>query len=447
MRPKVIEEVRQEDVFRSRLENIINLRHALVKLSRSIDWDFLESKVQTCYAEKGRPGLPVRLIAGLHILKQMYNLSDESVCDRWEHDPYFQYFTGESYFQHRFPIERSSMTHFRKRVGEEFFISLLQESLHTAHKLGALETKQIKRVVVDTSVQPKAITFPTDAKLRYRAILGLAKLAKEQGLVLRQSYVRVSKRAVVSSCRYRHAKQMKRAKKVEKKLLTWLGRMIRDIERKLEKTPALKPSFKPILEKAHQIYTQKKTDSNKVYSWHAPEVECISKGKAHKPYEFGCKVSITTNVNAAPAGHFVLHACALHDRPFDGHTLIPVLNQMEEQTGISFDRAYVDKGYRGHKHPQKSRIFISGQKRGITATIKRELKRRSVVEPLIGHLKNDGRLGRNYLHGILGDKLNVLMVSAGYNFKLILKWLKFLWRYFFGDNFYFAFFNNYSFAF
>jgi IS5 family transposase len=431
MRPQKTEEVRQEDQFRSRLSNIINMRHALVKLSQSIDWEFLESKTLSFYAEKGRPGLAIRLIVGLHILKQMYNLSDEGVCDRWEHDPYFQYFTGESYFQHRFPIERSSMTYFRKRVGEEFFTGLLQESLHTAHKLGALETKQIKRVVTDTTVQEKAITFPTDAKLRYRAILGLANLSKEKGLLLRQSYVRVSKKAVVSSCRYRHAKQMKRAKKVEKKLLIYLGRIIRDIERKLEKTPLLKPCFKATLEKAHQIYTQKKTDTDKIYAWHAPEVECISKGKAHKPYEFGCKVSITTNVNAAPAGHFVLHAAALHGRPFDGHTLAPVLEQMQAQTGISFERAYVDKGYRGHRHPQKRRIFISGQKRGITPTIKRELKRRSVVEPLIGHLKNDGRLGRNYLQGMLGDKLNVLMVSAGYNFKLILRWLKFLWLWIF----------------
>jgi IS5 family transposase len=421
MRPKKPEVSGQEDLFRSKLSNIINMRHALVKLSQGIDWEFLESKTLSFYAEKGRPGLSIRLIAGLHILKQMYNLSDECVCDRWEHDPYFQYFTGETYFQHRFPIERSSMTHFRKRVGEEFFIGLLQESLHIAHQLGALETKQMKRVVVDTTVQEKAITFPTDAKLRYRAIIGLASLSKEKGLVLRQSYVRVSKKAVASSCRYRHAKQMKRAKKVEKKLHTYLGRIIRDIERKLEKSPELKSAFKITLEKANKIYHQKQTDTDKIYAWHAPEVECISKGKAHKPYEFGCKVSITTNVNAAPAGHFVLHAQALPGRPFDGHTLKPVLENMESQIGIEFERAYVDKGYRGHRHPKKRSIFMSGQKRGITATIKKELKRRSVVEPLIGHLKNEGRLGRNYLQGELGDKLNVLMVSAGYNFKLILR--------------------------
>jgi len=286
--------------------------------------------------------------------------------------------------------------------------------------------KQVERVVVDTTVQPKAITFPTDAKLRYRAIVSLAKLAKEHDLALRQSYVRVGKKAVVASGRYRHAKQMKRAKKVEKKLHTYLGRVIRDIERQLIHQPALTSYFAESLSKAKHIHIQQKEDSEKIYSWHAPEVECLSKGKAHKPYEFGCKVSITTNVNPAPAGHFVLHAKALHGRPFDGHTLTPVLNEMQNQTGIAVERTYVDKGYRGHQHPKKQRVFISGQKRGITATIKKELKRRSVVEPLMGHLKNEGRLGRNYLYGVLGDQVNALLVSASYNFKLILKWLRFI---------------------
>ena len=426
MKPKAIEVRRQEDMFRSRLDNIINMCHELVKLAESIDWNFLESKVAAFYSEEGRPGLTVRMIVGLHILKQMYNLSDEGVCERWVQDPYFQYFCGETYFQHHFPIERSSMTHFRKRVGKDFCISMLQESLNTAHKLGALKTKQIKRVVVDTTVQPKAIIFPTDAKLRYKAISMLVKLARKNGLMLRQSYTRVSKRSLVASCRYRHAKKMKRAKKAEKKLNTWLSRTIRDIERKLVDAQELKPYFKEALEKATRIHTQEKTSTNKLYSWHAPEVECISKGKAHKPYEFGCKVTITTNVNPAPAGHFVLHAAALHGKPYDGHTLNPVLGEIESQIGIETERVYIDKGYRGHKHPKKWRVFMSGQKRGVTATIKRELRRRCVVEPLIGHLKNDGRLGRNYLYGKQGDQINALMVAAGYNFKLILKWLRLL---------------------
>lgn len=372
----------------------------------------------------------------------MHNLSDESVCERWVENPYYQYFCGEEYFQHTFPIERSSMTHFRHRVGEDFCIALLQESLSTAHKLGALETKNLERVVVDTTVQEKAITFPTDAKLRHKAIVSLVKLAKENKIKLRQSYVRVGKTAVVKSGRYRHAKQMKRAKKVEKKLQTWLGRIIREIEKKTANNSELKNIFKDALLKATLIHQQKKSDSNKLYSWHAPEVECISKGKAHKPYEFGCKVSITTNVNPAPAGHFVLHAKAFHGRPYDGHTLNPVVNEYQAQIGIEPDRIYVDKGYQGHNYERKNHVFKSGQKCGVTASIKKELKRRSTVEPLIGHLKNDGRLGRNYLYGQLGDKVNCLMAASGYNFKLILRWLRKIFCYYFWKRIFYSIFMN-----
>ncbi len=427
MRPSVQEPSRIDDLFRSRLDNIINMDHELVLLAENIDWGFLDEKVSSFYSKEGRPGIPTRLIVGLHILKQMYDLSDDGVCEHWVCNPYFQYFCGEEYFQHYFPIERSSMTHFRKRVGEEFCVSMLQESLNTAHKLGALETKQMDRVITDTTVQPKAVTFPTDAKLYYRALIELGKLAKKHDVALRQSYVRVGKKLLVASCRYRHAKQMRRAKSVENKLKIRLGRMLRDIDRKMTDKPELQSAFSDALSKGWRIHFQKKTDTDKIYSWHAPEVECISKGKAHKPYEFGCKVSITTNVNPAPAGHFVLHAKALHGRPYDGHTLKDVIAEYEEQSGIKVDRVYVDKGYRGHEHPKPLRVFRSGQKRGVTASIKKELKRRSAVEPLIGHLKNEGRLGRNYLLGQLGDKMNAIMVSAGYNFKLILRWLRLLW--------------------
>jgi len=432
MKPKQQEASLIDDMFRNRLDNIINLRHELVVLAERIDWQFLDMQVEQFYSTEGRPGLSSRLIVGLHILKHMYDLSDELVCERWVCDPYFQYFCGEEYFQHNFPIERSSMTHFRKRVGEEFCVSLLQESLHTAYKFGALETKHLERVVTDTTVQPKAITFPTDAKLYYKSIVKLGNLAKKHHVPLRQSYVRVGKHLLTKSCRYRHAKQMKRARNVENKLNIRLGRIIRDIERKLSGDTDLQTIFFDSLAKAKRIHTQKKTDSDKLYSWHAPEVECISKGKAHKPYEFGCKVSITTNVNPAPAGHFVLHAKALHGRPYDGHTLKQVMDEYQTQTGIEPKRIYVDKGYRGHNYPKKYRVFKSGQRRGVTPTIKKELKRRSAVEPLIGHLKNDGRMGRNYLQGTLGNRMNAIMVSAGYNFKLILRWLRILFFSFLG---------------
>ena len=412
------------DLFRSRLDQIINLKHELVLLADRIDWSHLDDQVAPFYALDGRPSIPSRLMIGLHILKHIHNLSDESVCARWEESPYYQYFCGETYFQHRFPIERSSMTHWRHRIGEDFCKQLLQESLRIAYQEQALTVRHAQRVVVDTTVQSKAVTFPLDVKLRYRALIALVQLSKQYQLPLRQTYVRVAKHALMMSGRYRHAKQLKRATRQEKFIQVRLGRVIRDVQRQLNKQPDLREAFAEVLRKANIALNQTRHSQVKLYSWHAPEVECIGKGKADKPYEFGCKVSVTTTINAAPGGHFVLHAAALHDRPYDGHTLQSVIDETETISGIEPQRIYVDRGYRGHDYAKKYRVFRSGQKRGVTGVIKKELRRRSVVEPIIGHLKNHGRMGRNYLKSQLGDQQNAVLCSAGYNFRLLLKWLK-----------------------
>jgi IS5 family transposase len=274
-------------------------------------------------------------------------------------------------------------------------------------------------------VPPHPVTPPTEAKLRYKAIVKLGKAAKLNAIDLRQSYVRVGKLALIKSGRYRHAKQMKRAKKQEKYLKTRLGRLIRDVERKSGKLPEEKIILlKEVLQKAEQIYRQKVGDADYLYSWHCPEVECIGKGKAHKPYEFGNNVSFMTNVNPAPGGHFILHAKSFHGKPYDGHTLKTVLEEKKYQTGIPCERTYVDKGYRGHKIKGFTRVYQSGQKRGVTKAIKKELKRRSVIEPIIGHAKQDSRMDRNYLHGELGDKVNAVMAAIGFNFRRLLAWFR-----------------------
>lgn len=430
MKPKTQPNCMTDDLFRSRLDRIINLRHELVKLAERIDWAYLDKQAAPFYAEEGRPGIPTRLMVGLHLLQHMFALSDEAVCERWEYDPYFQYFCGEEYFQHALPIERSSMTHWRKRLGESFCEKLIQESLRVAFEAKALSRRELQKVVVDTTVQPKAITYPTEAKLRFRALIALVRLARKHHIPLRQSYVRVAKQALVMSGRYRHAKQMKRAKRQERFIQVRLGRVMRDIRRRIQGDEALQQAFGESLRKARILLLQHRASDEKLYSWHAPEVECIGKGKADKPYEFGCKVSIATTVHPAEAGHFVLHAQALHGRPYDGHTLAPVLRELTQWSGIEPQRILVDKGYRGHAYEHPHRVYRSGQKRGVTTAIKKELKRRAVVEPLIGHLKNEGHLGRNYLKGTQGDKLNVLLTAAGYNFRLLLKWL----RHFFGLN-------------
>ena len=210
MKPKKLERSDTDDLFRARLENIIDLRHPLVRLARETQWAFFEAAIEPLYAEDGRPGVPVRFMVGLHILKHTFNLSDEKVCAQWVENPYFQYFTGEEYFRHEFPHERSVMSRWRERVSEQELARLLQESLRIAHKTGAVRTEDLKRVTVDTTVQPKAITFPTDAKLIYRAIVRLGALARRHGVKLRQSYVRVGKLALIKSQRYAHAKQFRR---------------------------------------------------------------------------------------------------------------------------------------------------------------------------------------------------------------------------------------------
>jgi IS5 family transposase len=234
MRPKERRETGQRDLFRARLDQIVNLNHALVRLGRAIDWRFLETHFGAVYTDRsGQPPLPTRLMAGLAILKHMHDLSDEVLCDRWIENPYFQHFCGEEFFQHRLPFDRSSLTRWRQRMGEEKLQALLQESLAVATRTEAMKPSDLARVVVDTTVQPKAVTFPTDAKLLNRARERLVRLAKKHGVELRQSYARVGKRALIKHQRYAHAHQFRRANKALRKLKTYLGRIIRDIVRKI----------------------------------------------------------------------------------------------------------------------------------------------------------------------------------------------------------------------
>ena len=209
MRPKKHKTTGSNDLFRARLDQIINMKHELVLLAGKIDWDWIDGEIAPLYSENGRPGIETRFMIGLLLLKHIYGLSDEGVCERWVHDPYFQFFTGEEFFQHTFPHERSDLSHWRKRLGDRLEL-LLAESLRVAHEAGALRSQDLKRVTVDTTVQPKAITFPTDAKLLHAAIKGLNRLARSHGVRLRQSYSRVAKAAAMMAGRYAHAKQFRR---------------------------------------------------------------------------------------------------------------------------------------------------------------------------------------------------------------------------------------------
>src|SRR5450631_1441005 len=432
MRPRERRETGEQDLFRSRLDQIIDLKHPLVALARTVDWGFLESRFGEVYTDNpGHPPLPTRLMAGLAILKHTYDLSDEALCERWVENPYYQYFCGEEFFQHRLVFDRSSMTRWRHRMGEHRLQALLQVSLAVATKTEAIKPSELSRVIVDTTVQPKNVMFPTDAKLLNRAREKLLRLAKLRGVALRQSYARVGKFALIQHQRYAHAKQFKRANRMLKKLRTYLGRVIRDIGRKIEGDGGLEAAFAEPLLLARRVREQQPRQRGpKVYSLHAPEVECIGKGKAHRPYEFGVKVSVATTISHARGGQFVTHVKALPGNPYDGDTLATVIPEMEALVGNTIARILTDKGYRGHNAPPdyKFRVFISGQKRGVTPAIKRQLRRRSAVEPVIGHLKAEHRMGRNFLKGPHGDAANAVLAAAGYNFRRLLAWLAMIWR-------------------
>ena len=440
MKPRERHETGAQDLFRSRLDQIINLKHALVTLSKKVSWSFIEEKCGEVYADgPGMPPLPTRLMAGLAILKYTFDLSDEELCDRWVENPYFQYFCGEEFFLHELPFDRSSLTRWRQRMGEERVAALLQESLSVAIRTGAMAPQDTRRVIVDTTVQPKNVMFPTDAKLLNRAREKLVTLAKKVGLDLRQSYTRVGKFALIKHQRYAHAKQFKRAGKSLRKLKTYLGRTIRDIGRQIAGDEQLQDIFRHPLHLAGRVLSQKQkqvakkslpSTGSKVYSLHAPEVECIGKGKAHKPYEFGVKVSIATTLQRSKGGLFALHAKALPGNPYDGHTLATVIPEMEAMIGNDIDRLLADAGYRGHNAPLSHmfKVYTTGQKRRMTPAIKREMRRRAAVEPVIGHIKNEHRMERNYLAGTQGDAINAILAAAGYNFRLLLTWLRLLLR-------------------
>lgn len=416
MQPKKREEMRHEDLFRSRLEQILDHKHPLYVLANQIDWTVFERDFGALYVEQvGRPGLPIRLMVGLHYLKYTYDESDESAVDRFLENPYWQYFCGNEYFEHNLPLDPTSLVRWRQRIGNKGMEKLLKQTLETAKRKKLLKENHMKRVNVDTTVQEKAIAFPTDARLYHKMRDRLVKEAEARGIELRQNYRRLSKKALQRQGNYGHAKQMKRAKRETKKLKIYLGRVIRDIERK---GPKPDDTLKELLYLAKRIHDQERHDTNKVYSVHAPEVECISKGKAHKRYEFGCKVTLVTTSK----DNWIVGVKALHGNPYDGHTLKGSLQQAKELTGWKPENAYCDRGYRGAAKTIEEGINLHmGIKKKETRSARKWMKRRSAIEPIIGHLKSDNRMERNHLQGQEGDKMNALLSGCGFNIrKLIL---------------------------
>jgi IS5 family transposase len=397
------------------LRELLDRQHPLYQLAAAINWQIFEDALGKFYADEvGRPGLPIRLLVGLHYLKHLYNLSDEVVVSSWVENPYWQYFCGEQVFQHRLPCDPTTLVKWRKRVGAESIESLLKETLDTARRQQVLKQQEIERLNIDTTVQEKAIAFPTDARLYHKARRALVRLARKVGCQLRQSYQRLSKKALWKQSRYAMAQQMKRARKETRKLRTYLGRVLRNVERFYG---PLNDKQAQLLVVARRIFEQERSDTGKVYSVHAPEVECISKGKAHKHYEFGCKVRVVTTNQKS----WVVAIDSERGNPYDGATLKPALAQVERLTGVKVKEAFVDKGYRGSEHhPEGVSVYLSGRK-NLSRRLKAMLKRRSAIEPVIGHMKHDHAMERNHLLGRAGDRINAILSGCGWN-------LRKLWR-------------------
>lgn len=410
------------DLFRERLESIIDMGHTLVRLAGLVPWPEFDEAFGKHYKPLGRPAKPTRLMVGLHYLKHMHDLSDEEAVARWVENPYWQYFCGFEFFQHRFPIDPSTMTRWRKRIGPEGMEKVLAATVGVAVEAGAVKESSFERITVDTTVMPKAIAHPTDSRLYLKALQILVRQAKRHGVPLRRSHTRVARRAALMAGRYAHARQFKRMRREIKRLRTFLGRVYRDICRKIAGNTGLEARFARLLGLVERLLAQKTRDKNKLYALHAPEVACIAKGKARTPYEFGAKVGIATTNREG----LVLAAKTFGGNPYDGHTLANTVAQAVEMTGAEPERIYADKGYRGHDYEGEAAVMLSGRKRGLSPQMKRELKRRSAIEATIGHMKTDGRLDRNFLKGQAGDAMNALLAAAGHNMRLIVNALAIL---------------------
>ena len=420
MGPKPAESTDDHDLFRTELINLIDQRHELVRLAELIDWQAFANEWSPQFVSTtGRPALPTRLMASLLYLKHVYALSDDDTVERWSENPYWQHFSGERYFQHELPCDASSLVRWRQRIGEAGCEWLLAQSIEAARRGRVIKRDSVDTVVLDTTVQPKAIAHPTDSRLLNKAREQLVDAAQDAGITLRQSYARVGKAAEHQVGRYAHAKQYRRMQREIRKLRTWLGRVIRDVQRKGgEITGVLKAK----IDIAQRLYEQRRDTKNKLYALHAPEVECIAKGKARTPYEFGVKTSVAVTAKEG----LVVGMRSMPGNPYDGHTVDSQIEQIGILAGTTPKMALVDRGYRGVLASAGTRLLVSHTRR-LPKNLKKLLKRRQVVEPMIGHMKTDGLLDRNWLKGALGDAMHAVLCGAGHNLRMILAHLRVLY--------------------
>ncbi len=441
-----------DDFFRARLDQMIDLRHPLAMLAKRVPWAQIEAALAPAFSLPERPGqvleiedlfgpavltvgggvspagrsrLPIRLMASLLYLKHAFDLSDEELVERWSENVVWQYFSGLEYYVPRLPCDATQIGRFRRAIGEAGGEELLKATIDTAVTTKAVQPAEFERVIVDTTVQEKAIAHPVDSRLLEIARAKVVKAAKLAGIILKQTFAKEGKELRRKAGGYAHAKQRNRLKGVVKRQRTILGIVLREIRRKRAManttSPATLTGLDTLIERAERIRVQQPKDKNKLYALHAPEVECIGKGKARKPYEFGVKVSVAVTHRSG----LMVGARSFPGNPYDGHILSAQLEQTNillERWGASPKDVVVDLGYRGvdYDNPQVQ-IIHRGKFKSLTPQQRRWLKRRQVVEPAIGHLKNDHRMERCWLQGALGDALHAVLCAAGYNLRWLLR--------------------------
>jgi transposase, IS5 family len=447
-----------EDMFRSRLDAMIDMRHPLAVLATRMPWAAIEASLAPVLAHKdragrhvedtdlfgpmtqvvaagvsnaGRPRMPVRLMVSLLYLKHAYNESDESLVQRWSENVYWQFFSGMTHFEPRLPCDATQIGRFRRVLGEAGVEQLLQSTIEAAVTMGAVKKTEFERVIVDTTVQEKAIAHPVDSRLLEIARHKVASAAKRAGLLLKQTFAKEGKELRRKAGGYAHAKQFKRLRRTIKRQRTILGVVIRDAKRKLEQlvrgVAGHEPSTLAVtalqtwLERAERIHSQQRHSKNKLYALHAPEVECIGKGKARKPYEFGVKVSLAVTHRQG----LMVGARSFPGNPYDGHTLAAQLEQTNtllEGIGVRPVTAVGDLGYRGvDQDVAPVDLIHRGKIKSLDVQQRKWLKRRQAIEPAIGHTKSDHRMDRCWLQGSIGDALHAVLCAAGYNIRWLLR--------------------------
>lgn len=406
---------KQQTSFFSTFEEQLNHGHPLYILSNRVDWKKFEDAFKKHYSETiGAPAKPIRLMVGLLILKHVRNVSDESVVQQWVENSYYQYFCGEEYFAAAEPCVPTELVEFRKRIGEEGIELIFQESIRINGKDGKEDD-----ATTDTTVQEKNITFPTDSKLHKKIIDKCKSIAEKENIELRQAYTRTVKKLSFDQRFRNHPKNHGKARKADKKIKTIAGRLVRELERKLP--PENNYVLSLVLFK--KVLAQKRNDTQKIYSLHEPHTQCISKAKEHKKYEFGSKVSIIRTKNTG----VIIGALNIKKNDYDGHTLAPALEQPQRVTGHILKNNFVDRGYRGVKKVLGTNILTPKNYSHLNNYQKQKLRkgfrRRAAIEPVIGHLKSDHRLSRNFYKGVFGDNINVMLAAAAMNFKRMMnKW-------------------------